>query len=304
MKAIIKEKSLAKHGKSFHFASRIFDGDTIRKVTLLYAFCRYIDDCADNEDPKTGRPKILAVQSILQGKKDTSELSALVDEVVSLGIEKENIFALSQGALFDIDGRKIEDEADLIQYCYLVAGTVGMMMCNLFGVRSKRAHQHAVALGIAMQLTNICRDILEDACAKRTYVPLSMLKTHQLSPNALSAQGPTPKELKVIVDKMITMAERYYELAYEGLAFLPVRIRIAILVAGEVYRSIGRKIRFNDCEVLQGRTMLSTREKLLVTIKALPRLFSPTFWRVPNANNMLESGIASLIQHNTENLHI
>ena len=88
-------------------------------------------------------------------------ITNVIDELSEFGVEKGNIYLLTRGAVFDVERGKVKNQAQLLQYCYLVAGSVGMMMCNLFETKEKKAHPYAVALGVAMQLTNICRDVLD-----------------------------------------------------------------------------------------------------------------------------------------------
>jgi phytoene synthase len=168
---------------------------------------------------------------------------------------------------------------DLMLYCYRVAGVVGLMMCPLIGVTDKRAYPHAIDLGLGMQLTNISRDILEDAKMGRIYLPEERIKELGMSFKILSNKGETPKELKELVGEILDIADSYYLSGYEGLAFIPLRSRIVILLAGEVYRNIGHKMKKDGLQILNGRTYLTFGEKLLVTFGTISKLLCSYFWK-------------------------
>ncbi len=290
---------MSKHGKSFYFASMIFSRDTINKVALLYAFCRFVDDAAD-ELKQEDSIKILSEVRKLTAHNNESLaplnplksvngssikcLSKVISTLESYGVQRKQMIELIEGAEFEIKSKVVNTQQDLLQYCYLVAGVVGLMMCPLIGVKDKEAAaEYAIGLGNAMQITNICRDVLEDAQAGRNYLPKDLLNLNDIKSDQLKIQGPTPLALKNLIKHLLNYADGLYEKSYGGLAYIPLRSRICILVAGEVYRSIGRKIRQTDYEVLKGRTYLSLSEKIIVIVKLLPRFFNFKFWSVSSA---------------------
>ena len=267
------EELMAKHGKSFYFASLIFSRSDLKKIATLYRLCRYIDDCAD-ELPK--EQSALAVASILTDLKNPQNITSfniLMKEVESWGVKREHIRELLLGAEFDVRGGEIRTEADLMLYCYRVAGVVGLMMCPLIGVKSSIAQAHAIDLGIGMQLTNICRDVSEDAARGRWYLPNSeSLKT---------------MEMKNYIKKTLDTAEVYYKSGYEGLSYIPIRARFVIFLAGELYRHIGLKIRKSNYDVSGDRIYLNLAEKLIVTVKSIFKLKRSFFWKPKNHKDEL-----------------
>ncbi|MCO4756079.1 MAG: squalene/phytoene synthase family protein, partial [Bacteriovoracaceae bacterium] len=162
---------MARHGKSFYFASLIFSKERLNKIATLYKLCRFIDDCADELSLDESKYAINKIISELDNRKDESELNSLISQVQSFGVERGHLKELVSGAQFDAQKGPILNESDLMLYCYRVAGVVGLMMCPLIGVRDLRANPHAIDLGLGMQLTNICRDVLEDAQNGRVYLP-------------------------------------------------------------------------------------------------------------------------------------
>lgn len=267
----IHENSMAKHAKSFNFASQIFNKEQYRRVNLLYAFCRYVDDLADENAPE------IADKELTQLFKNLDN-NPLTKEVLSLGVPREQMKVLIEGALFDVKEGRILTEQDLITYCYKVAGIVGLMMCPIIGVDSEKAKRHAIDLGIGMQLTNISRDILEDAENNRCYIPETKVHACNFSKFSMIPSEKTPYEIKVLVKEMLETADLYYKSGYKGLSKIPLRARIVIVVAGEVYRGIGKKIAKNNYEVLRGRTYLTKWEKFKTAIYSLRFLFKPSFW--------------------------
>ena len=159
----------------------------------------------------------------------------------------------------------ILDKSELINYAYYVAGTVGIMMAKILNTQNKYAYRYAVDLGIAMQLTNIMRDIIEDANIDRVYYPKAWIK---LTPKKiLESNSNTIKNINKATEKLFELSEIYYKSAFKGIAFLPFRSRFAILLALFVYRQIGRKIIKNNFSNLKKREIVSLYEKILCLLK-------------------------------------
>lgn len=259
--------------------------------------CRYIDDCADeNELPEAKllisriKQQLLALTNHEIQNRD--RFSILIEELVSHGVDPHNLSELVDGADFDLEQSQIRDLPELLRYCYLVAGVVGLMMCPLLGAKAVRARKYAVDLGIGMQLTNICRDILEDHSNGRIYLPELRLLAHDFQSLRSSAA------FKRNVKKYLDLADQYYFNGYRGLAYLPLRSRLAILIAGEVYRHIGEKIRSNDYETLQGRTVLTLFEKIKVAVFSIRHLFKKWFWQPGPHIEVLEFGMVNSLPGN------
>lgn len=261
------EELMSKHGKSFYFASLIFSQSDLKKIATLYRLCRYIDDCADELPESESSLAVTSILADLENPHHNTSFNVLMKEVESWGVKREQIRELLIGAEFDVRGGEIRSEKDLMLYCYRVAGVVGLMMCPLIGVTSPQAYAHAIDLGIGMQLTNICRDVREDADRGRCYLP--------------GADSLSDLELKMRIKKTLDIADLYYKSAYEGLSYIPLRPRFVIFLAGELYRHIGMKIRRNNYDVSGGRIYLNLVEKVIVTVKSIFKLGRSFFWK-PN----------------------
>lgn len=284
---------MALHGKSFYFASMIFSKSNLLKVATLYRLCRFIDDCADELPEQESKRAIESIIFDLNHPENPSKFNQLVQEVESWGVERSYIRELVLGAEFDAQGGKVETYQDLMLYCYQVAGVVGLMMCPLIGVKDMQGYPHAIDLGLGMQLTNICRDVLEDAQRQRIYLPENELQKLGLGLGDLQ-KTVTPLELKTFVKSVLDQADEYYESAYNGLSYIPIRPRLVILLAGEIYRSIGVKIRNNDYQVLRGRISLSLFEKFVVAVKTMRKLLASLFWKPKPHSSVLHKHLAHL----------
>ena len=161
-----------------------------------------------------------------------------------------------------------KEEEELIQYSYYVAGTVGLMMCDALKCKNKDAYLFAIDLGIAMQLTNIARDVLEDAKMGRRYIPGSWIDN--ISPNAM-IQGVNDNDTEIFrtvsfgIKKLLNLAEKYYYSGTQGLIFLPLKTRIAISIASGVYRQIGIQLKLKNYCWYNGRQVTSNITKAKVT---------------------------------------
>jgi 15-cis-phytoene synthase len=268
------EEIMASHGKSFFWASQFFSRSQLHNVSVLYTFCRFIDDLADENKPDIAEVELQKISIQIQGSIEHH----LIKKIISLGVKTEYIEELIDGALFDTKKGMINSHEELLVYCYKVAGVVGLMMCPVLGVVDRKAYAHAIDLGVGMQLTNICRDVLEDAQNNRYYLPLNELKEIGINKEHLKKAGAHYPQLSHLVKKYLLLADQYYESASLGFAYIPLRPRLAILIASNLYHAIGVKILKNDCNVLKGRTYLNKWEKLIKTIWALKGIFRPSFW--------------------------
>ena len=245
---------LKRHGRSFHFASLFLSADHRDRAADLYAFCRQVDDIADEAvDKKKAWDELETIKTGLSKGANGANRAAY------------ELVATVQSDLGTVD---LKTQDDLIQYAYGVAGTVGLMMCDVLRVHDARAKSYAIDLGIGMQLTNIARDVQADALIGRRYLPMNWTKNVGIGGLA----RPGPKEQSQIaqgVKQLLALADQYYDSAMNGLGYLPVRARFAIFVAARVYAEIGYKIRRNEYCVWEGRTIVSTARKLAVTLRAI-----------------------------------
>lgn len=271
---------LARKGRSFHWARRWMAADHAARATRLYGFCRYVDDLADeagaDQDPRA------ALALVAEGIASGSSLNPVVADAIALmrecRIPPALVLTFIDGITSDLDPVQMADEAALLRYCYQAAGTVGAMMSRVLGCDDPVALRHAVDLGIAMQLTNICRDVAADAAAGRRYLPASLIG--DLSPQTLvdPALSFQPR-LQACLDTLLDTADRYYRSGEAGLAHLPVGARCSILVAARVYRAIGTRLRRRGNAYWLGRTVVPPQTKGLVTLRALLSTpLRPAFW--------------------------
>ncbi|MFO0631047.1 MAG: squalene/phytoene synthase family protein [Polyangiales bacterium] len=161
----------------------------------------------------------------------------------------------------DLDAVRVGDDAELLRYCYRVAGTVGIMMCGVVGVRDPAALPHAVDLGVGMQLTNIARDVAEDAGLGQVYLPRTRLAAHGVDAGDVLAGTASREAVSAVVRELLAMAERYYASADLGMRYIPARARLAIYAAARLYRGIGRKLLRRGADALAGRTILGAWER-------------------------------------------
>jgi phytoene synthase len=173
--------------------------------------------------------------------------------------------ALLTGMEMDLRSWQVRDEEELIHYCYHVAGVVGLMMCRVMGVHDPAAMKHAVDLGIAMQLTNIARDVGEDWSIGRSYLPKSwtdlglpeQVGTLPKASNADRSNALSNENVQASVERIVRSAEGYYRSGLAGLSYLPSSCRPAICLAAKVYREIGREILRRESRVMDGRISIS-----------------------------------------------
>jgi len=280
---------LRSQGKTFAWARRFLGARHAERATRLYAFCRHVDDLADEADDADRALEALdRVRDQLDGNVQPEPVVRGALEVFDGATPALRAAQdLIDGVAGDLGTVRFETERELLRYCYRVAGTVGVMMCHALDRREPAAYPHAIDLGIAMQLTNISRDIHEDAGLGRRYVPASIVG--DLAPETILAPGPGERmRLAEGRQRLLRLAEQYYGSGERGLAFLPVRARAAILIAAETYRAIGPRARALG-QVLDHRAHVPTAGKLAVTARCiLGRVPRPDFWSLPGGH---ESGL-------------
>lgn len=278
---------LAAKGRSFHWARRWLGPAHAARATRLYGFCRYLDDLADEaESADEAREKLdEAARAISSGGSAAPVISDGINLFKECRISPWIPIELIAGVRSDLEPVRVTDEAELLRYCYRVAGTVGIMMCGALDVNSREAHAFAVDLGIGMQLTNLCRDVVEDAVAGRRYLPASLVG--KVEPAALIVPAAAQRErLRHGVAALLDRADRYYASGASGLSFLPLRARCGILVAARVYRAIGTKLRKRDHAFWAGRVVVTELEKAQISAKALLSVpWGRGFWRPPPAHD-------------------
>ena len=257
--------------KSFFAASLVLPPRVRAPATALYAFCRVADDAIDlGGDPATA---LASLKQRLDGvyagaPQPIAADRALADVVARHAIPRPLLDALLDGFAWDAEGRRYETIEALHDYAARVAGTVGAMMALVMETREPRALSRACELGVAMQLTNIARDIGEDARNGRIYLPLTWLREAGIEPDVWLAAPKFDARLAGVVARLLAEADRLYARAECGVSALPRDCRPAIQAARLVYAEIGRQIEAAGHDALQRRAVVRHRRKLLLLARA------------------------------------
>ncbi len=258
--------SIKSEGKSFYWASFFLPKKNRITASRLYSICRYLDDVADNSKLDTSSQ----IKNIFDQIKEneSSEINIFFKKNnINLGILKD----LIDGLISDQQNVRVTDEKELIDYSYKVAGTVGLMMLPIINTKDAEARKHAIDLGIAMQLTNIARDVYEDAKMNRLYLPkewLGQVSISDLIDNKLDDQK--KKLIELSIKNLIELSDKFYANGFSGMKFIPLRSRLAIFFAAKIYKGIGEKIKNGGYVYKLERIYLNKLEKLWITIISIP----------------------------------
>ena len=248
---------LSIHAKSFNWSGFFLPKKIYSKCSHLYDFCRTIDNIADQNADLNIRKKELTEFKIKFEEKNQKDpvIKNMWDLMEKSNIPKKIVDDLFDGVESDLKVEvRIKTEKELLIYSYRVAGTVGLMMAKIFGVKKKESLQRAIDLGIAMQLTNISRDVLEDEMKNRIYLIKSS------------------KDLMQDIKNIISKADSFYESSFVGIKDIPISCRFSIVVARRVYRQIGKKIlqkKDIDSYRKAGKIYVSNFGKIIQTIFSL-----------------------------------
>ena len=273
------------HSRSFSFAARFFTAADRERVCRLYAFCRITDDIVD-EAEKSGPPQYDAQEAIAAWKQLVRQsfdgtpsgipwLDQLMRESRAAQTPFELIGELFKGVESDLTTVRISTEEELDAYAYRVGSVVGIWMCYLLGVQSARMHDFAAALGSAMQITNILRDVGQDLDANRVYIPAVLLSRYGLTIDdvvEMKRSGSISENYVALLRHLMDTADSRYERAWEGLVRLPPRFGLAASIASGVYRGIHREIIRNRYNNLTRRARTSSTRKLLLAMTSWCRL--------------------------------
>lgn len=260
--------AIRKGSKSFWLASLLLGPELRDDAAGLYAYCRRADDLIDLAPPEQAQQRVDELRRELdQVYAGAAELEPEARELARLVVEKqlprEYPEALLRGFQLDAEGKTYATLLELYDYCWCVAGSVGAMMCHVLGVRRERAVAHGIHLGMAMQLTNICRDVAEDWQRGRLYLPTELVPELRDVP----VTGALPSRYRAscarAVRELLAHAERLYRSGDQGLPYLSFRSRLAVSTARRVYSGIGERLLAHGADVLAGRSVVSTPEKLL-----------------------------------------
>lgn len=263
--------AIRRGSKSFHMASLLLPAPTRQAARALYAFCRHSDDLID--DPRSGMPALTRLRQRLDMiyAGDPAPFAcdrAFARVVQEHAIPKPVVEALLDGFAMDLEGRRHQSIEDVKAYATCVAASVGLMMACVMGVRDRAALARAADLGIAMQLTNIARDVGEDARNGRLYLPIAWLEEQGVDAGAfLRAPMHTPA-VGAVVKRLLDEAALHYRLGHAGIQSLPKPCRHAIRTAALVYEAIGKSIAANGYDSVSRRATTGLATKLALMVKA------------------------------------
>ena len=261
---------LKKNGKSFYWAGKLLSKKDINRAAELYSFCRILDDIADSGEANSHK-YLINIKSIIK-KNTITELENIYSIKYPKFLKsssKKVVIDLIDGLILDQKGVLFKQEEELIRYSYHVAGTVGIMMCDALKCDNDLAKSFAIDLGIAMQLTNIARDVLEDAKMGRRYLPGNWVQNISPKEIVLAAKTNDLKKIHMIskgIKKLLILAEQYYLSGEKGFTFLPFNTRVAISVASGVYREIGVQLENENYNWQNGRQITSIFSKIKITL--------------------------------------
>ena len=255
------------HSKSFSLASLLLGAGLRDDAAGLYAYCRRADDAVDLVAPALAPARVDALRAELDdvyaGRSQPEPVLVEFQRLVfERRIPRKYPDALLEGFRLDAEGKSYETSFDLYRYCWCVAGSVGAMMCHVLGVRRERAVVHGVHLGMAMQLTNICRDVAEDWQRGRLYLPKELapgLEYVRASPQLPHAYVGVCARA---VTRLLSEADVLYRSGDRGLRDLSFRSRLAVGTARRVYSAIGQRILERGADVSRGRAHVSGPQKL------------------------------------------
>jgi phytoene synthase len=268
------EETLRAGSKSFHLASRLLPARVRGPTLALYAFCRHADDAVD--DASSDRDARFAVDSLRQRVDRVYAdrgTDALVERAFSRVVQRFAIpraipDALVEGMEWDASGRTYETASDVRAYGVRVAGTVGLMMTLVMGKREPDVLARACDLGVAMQLTNIARDVGEDARRGRLYLPSAWLAEAGVDRDELLAAPAATEPVRAVVARLLAEADVLYARADAGIAHLPADCRTSIRAARLVYAAIGDRIRRAGFDSVSQRAFVPLHRKLWLVLRA------------------------------------
>lgn len=278
------ESVTKKHAKSFYFAAKFLPRTKQRAVYPIYAFCRHVDDEIDEIGEGNEAEAIEAVgrwridlEKVFEGKINATNSSqrevfvAWSDLLKTYKIPRELPLELVQGVLMDTQIKRYETFDELYVYCYRVASTVGLMSSEILGYADKIALEYAEKMGVAMQLTNILRDVKEDAAKNRIYLPQEDLRRFEISEEQIFANE-FNENFREMMKFQIARARDFYAEGEKGIALLEKDSRFTVLLASRIYGRILDEIERQDYNIFIKRAHTTMAQKLAM----IPRIWLAT----------------------------
>ncbi|HNJ75193.1 MAG TPA: presqualene diphosphate synthase HpnD [Azospira sp.] len=269
------QQKAASSGSSFYYSFLFLPPERRRAITALYAFCREVDDVVDEcQDPSIASAKLvwwrMEVARLYDGKPEHPVTQALQAVLPQFSLPQEQLLEIIDGMEMDLTQTRYLDFKGLSLYCYRVASVVGLLAAEIFGYTDRRTQKYAHDLGMAFQLTNIIRDVGEDARRGRIYLPIEDLQKFDVKASEiLNAQY--SDNFRRLMEFQIARAEQYYEQAFANLPAVDRRAQRPGLVMAAIYRALLDEIRRDGCTVLTQRTSLTPLRKLWLAVKTWVR---------------------------------
>lgn len=275
------------HAKTFYMATRFLPNHKQRSIFAIYGLCRYLDDLVDESEDLIIHKKIshLEVEEKLDHfrsklintyrglEQDDPILTAFSDTLTTYKISIDLPILLMEGVMTDLSKKRYSTFSELYDYSYKVASVVGLMTSEVFGYNNREALDHAVDLGVAMQLTNILRDVGEDLKRGRIYLPAEDLERFGITESDLFSGKLSPEFIEMM-EFQIERARTYYHSADLGIPMLNRDSRLPVCLARENYCRILLKIEENDYNVFDRRAFLNSTEKLSIVPRVMMKLRS------------------------------
>ena len=262
---------MQKHGKTFFWATWFLEKEVAYLLYAVYAFCRRLDDLVDNKGSKKNLHHVLFPSEAIKKNKYYGAFEEFKGFDSRCLPRQVIVKEFLKGQISDLNYKQPINIDQLLIYCYQVAGSVGLMVCDVIGIKNKELKYYAIDLGIAMQLTNICRDIKDDAEIGRIYLPKTMVNDLSIK----NFKNPSDGDKKVINnsrDLLLKEADRYYRSAMKGIVHLPFKTARAVIIAAKLYQAIGKRITKNRISYQAPRVYINKIEKIIITFKALFQL--------------------------------
>jgi len=277
------EAYLSQHGQSFWMAARLIPQPERAQLAGVYAWCRYTDDLVDHAT--CSWDELLRVlrewEALSRAAYDGNEtgielLDVVMGDMAQCEVPFDYASNLIRGMRLDVVGARFDTAGAVIRYSHDVASVVGLWSTELFGVHDRWTLDRAAALGVAMQLTNIARDVGEDWDRGRVYLPQSMLERYGVTEPMIGATrqdgAPLPAGYPELLEELMTVAETRYDEAAAGIATLPAFFRSSVAVASRVYRGIHDAIRANGYDSIRQRAVVSSVTRMSLASAALAAL--------------------------------
>ena len=262
------QQKAAASGSSFYYSFLFLPEDKRRAITALYAFCREVDDTVDEcSDPALARTKLAwwrnELDAVYRGNPQHPVAQALASVLPHFRLSQQHLNEIIDGMEMDLSFHRYPTFAALREYCHRVAGVVGLLSAEIFGYRDPRTLEYAADLGLAFQLTNILRDVGEDARRDRIYLPLDELDRFGVSAADITACRESDS-LGQLLDFQIERAEGYYRSAAEKLPAVDRAAQRPGIIMAAIYRALLDEIRTEGSHVLRRRVALTPVRKLWI----------------------------------------